>query len=196
LQDFQRVLKSKPIMTANVNKIPAGITTGTEAFYIDGVKWLIHNGESKPFDQFPSKIQNAIVEVFKNDLESRSMLFKMGFKGFSEQFENWYKCVVGGLDSIPDFSNWEQLSADVFANTCPEKDCPMRGKLCGRKVGLNYSEVARIRSFAEGHTIIEVAHEHFITEAAVKSSIERIHMKMNTRNMAQTIAVCGQMGII
>ena len=92
-------------MKTNV-QIPAGITKGTEAFWIDGEKWLIHNGESKPFNDYPAAVQNAVVALFRADTESRAILEKYKIKGFIPQFEAWYKCVVGGLDSEPDFKDF------------------------------------------------------------------------------------------
>lgn len=183
-------------MSANLNKIPAGITNGTEAFWLDGEKWLIHNGEAKPFNQFPTAIQNQIVDLFANDTQSRSILQKHGIKGFSQQFDTWYKCVVGGLDNTPDFTNWQQLTADSFANTCPETNCPMRGKLCGRAMALNNIEVDTIRFFAKGYTIGQVAKEQFVTEAAIKSRLNTIHYKTQTRNMASLMVVATVNGVI
>ncbi len=186
-------------MSANLqhsNQIPAGIASGMEPFFFEGEKWLIYNREVKPLDQFPTKIQNTVVSFFESDTESLSILNGMGIKTFPAQFDRWYMCVVGGLDAIPDISDFGKLTPDVFANTCNETDCKMRGKLCGRAVGLNSVEVATIRSFAKGRTIKEVAREHFITEAAVKSRMDKIHVKLNTRNMAQTIAESSAMGVI
>ena len=181
-------------MKTNV-QIPAGITKGTEAFWIDGEKWLIHNGESKPFNDYPAAVQNAVVALFRADTESRAILEKYKIKGFIPQFEAWYKCVVGGLDSQPDFENFAKLIPDAFANTCTKTDCPMRGKLCGRTCGLNSREVSTIKDFASGQTIVQVAQSQYVTEAAIKSRVNTIHEKMDVRNMAQLMATAGKLGV-
>lgn len=183
-------------MSANLNKIPAGITNGTEAFWLDGEKWLIHNGEVKPLNQFPTSVQNRIVDLFALDTESRTILKKNQIHGFMQQFDAWYKCVIGGLDNIPDFTNWAQLTADSFANTCSETNCSMRGKLCGRAVALNSIEIDTIRCLSRGSTIAQVAKELFVTEAAIKSRINTIHYKTRSRNMAELMAVTARAGVI
>lgn len=183
-------------MSTNLNKIPAGITNGTEAFWLDGEKWLIHNGEVKPLNQFPTSVQNRIVDLFALDTESRDVLKKNKIYGFMEQFDAWYKCVVGGIDNTPDFIDWSHLTSDCFANTCSETNCNMRGKLCGRSMGLNSIEIETIRCLSRGSTIAQVAKEQFVTEAAIKSRINTIHYKTKSRNMAELMAVTARAGVI
>ena len=183
-------------METKVVNFLKGDTEHAEAIYTNGVKYLRYNGETKPLEDFPISIQIAVFNIFLKDTESQQRLRKMGLITTMQQFEQWYKCVVGGLDTIPDFTNWSQLKADAFNNTCTDEHCHFRGKSCGRAMGLNSIEVETIRCFSKGHTIAQVAKEQFVTQAAIKSRINTIHDKTRSRNMAELMAITARAGVI
>ena len=183
-------------METKVVNFLRGDTKHAEAIYTNGVKYLRFNGETKPLEDFPISIQIAVFNIFLRDNDSHERLRRMGLNATMEQFEQWYKCIVGGVDAIPDFTNWSQLKADSFNNTCTDEHCKFRGKSCGCEMGLNSIEVETIRCFSKGSTIAQVANQQFVTEAAIKSRINTIHYKTRSRNMAELMAVSARAGVI
>lgn len=174
--------------------IPAGILEGTEAFWFDNEKWLIHNGEAMKFKDAPIKLRNMIVYLFKCDVQSRAYLTKIGVKAFSESFEMWYKCVIGGIDETPDFG-CGRLQPDAFNNNCKDYDCPHRGRFCSLAIGLKYFEVSTIAALKAGFTETQTAQMLCVSEAGLKSRIEKIKEKLGATNMASMIARGVELGI-
>lgn len=190
-------MQTKVDIFQNTTRIPAGIISGREGFWDSqtNTKWLAIDGTVKLFDQWPTKIQNEIVAIFLNDIASRNYLRKLGITAFSEAFDRWFQCVVGGLDSVPDFSN-NKLTPDAFNNTCQNMACQDRGKLCGRTSKLKSFEVQTIRTLEKGHSLNESAKILCISLPAVKKRVENINIKLGTRNMASMIATSANFGIL
>ena len=98
-------------------KIPAGIVEGTEAFWFDNEKWLIHNGQAQRFEDATLQVKNIITDAFLADEAGKNYLKKIGITAFSVGFEMWYKWVVGALDETPDFVDGN-LTADAYNHAC------------------------------------------------------------------------------
>lgn len=179
------------------NPIPAGIVSGMEGFWdeLTKTKFLAIQGVIKPFNEWSSSIQNRIVAIFNNDSYSRDYLRRKGIIAFSEAFDKWWKCVVGGLDGTPDFDN-DNLFPDSFINTCNCNECPDRGKLCGRASMLKNFEVATIQTLEKGNSLSQSAMILCISLPAMKKRVEAINIKLGTRNMASMIATSAKLGII
>ena len=192
MADFRGALNFK-VMKANLvkneagAKLPAGIIEGTEAFWYNNEKWLIHEGVSMLFIQAPTKIQNMVVEIFRKDNRSQHYLVSQGLVQFSEQFDRWYQCVIGALDETPDFINGN-LNADAYNHSCTDYSCPLRGKLCSIATGLLNYEVETITVLKQGLTIDQAADELCISVSGLKSRIEKIREKLAAKNMAEMIA--------
>lgn len=175
-------------------KLPAGIVEGTEAFWFENEKWLIHQGMAMHFNQAPTKIQNMVVEIFRYDTKSRELLEKEGLTKFSEQFDRWYKCVIGALDETPDFTNGN-LNADAYNHACADYSCQLRGKLCSISTGLKNYEIETIVALKKGESFKQTADKLCISLAGLKSRIEKIKEKLGATNMASLIAIATQIGI-
>ena len=176
------------------NNIPAGIIEGTEAFWHEGEKWLIHNGTVMKFEDAPIKLKNMIAMAFLKDKKSRSYLNKIGCTSFSKGMDLWYKCVIGALDQVPDLVNGK-LIADAYNSSCADYDCPHRGKFCSTGPGLKNYEVATISALKAGFTLQQTASLLCVSLPGLKSRIEKIKEKLNAPNMAALIARGSELGI-
>ena len=175
-------------------KLPAGIIEGTEGFWYNEEKWIIHEGAAMLFTQAPTRIQNMVVDVFSRDKRSQHYLLSQGLCKFSEQFDRWYHCVIGALDEAPDFVNGN-LNADAYNHSCTDYSCPLRGKLCSIATGLKNYESETIAELKKGLTIEETAYKLHISVAGLKSRIEKIKEKLGAKNMAHMIAIATELGI-
>lgn len=175
--------------------VPAGIIEGTEAFWYNNEKWVIHQGNTFPFSEAPGNVQRLFADAFLDDKRSQEYLkSKMGIERFSEAFDMWFKCKVGGLDHEPDFMNGN-FTADAFNNTCSEYTCPHRGKFCSLQNGLLSYEVETLEALKAGKSIEETAGMLFISMAGMKSRIEKIKEKLGATNMASMMVKAGELGI-
>lgn len=176
------------------SKIPAGIIEGTEAFWFDNEKWLIHQGEAMRFKDAPIKLRDMIAEMFLRDKQSIAYLTKIGVTAFSKSFEMWYKCVVGALDETPDFADGN-LTADDYNHACTDYKCPHRGHLCSLTPGLKNYEIETLVALKKGETIEHTASALFVSVPGLKSRIEHIKEKLGATNMASMIAKAVEFGI-
>lgn len=174
--------------------LPAGIIEGTEAFWYNDEKWLIHEGAVMHFTEAPAKIQNMIANLFLNDDHSRDYLRKIGITSFREGFDMWYRCVIGALDQTPDFKDGN-LTADVYNHACLDMDCPHRGRFCSIGPGLRNYEVATIKYLKMGFSIEHTAEIMCISTAGMKSRLEKIKELFGASNMASLIAIASGYGI-
>jgi len=174
--------------------IPAGIFSGIEAFYHEGEKWVIAHGTTYRFHEAPSTIQQQIWKAFTADKQSLAYIAKMGITKASETFETWYRCVIGGLDSVPDILNG-QLTADAYNNMCSDMNCPHRGRLCSCAVGLKNYEVATIAALKNGESLERTASQLCVSLPGMKSRVEKIKEKLHVPNMAALMAFSATIGI-
>jgi DNA-binding CsgD family transcriptional regulator len=175
-------------------RIPAGIIEGTEAFWFDEEKWLIHQGEAMKFNEAPIKLRDMIAESFLCDTHSITYLKKIGISGFVEGFEMWYRCVIGGIDENPDFVS-DKLHADAFNNQCKDYDCPHRGKFCGRASGLNHIEVQTLSALKRGDNFRQTAASLYVSNAGLKSRVTKLRQKLEAKNTAALTARAAEIGI-
>lgn len=187
-------------MKANVQKqqstgkLPAGIMEGTEAFWHNNEKWLIHDGRAIKFCNAPASLQRMIADRFLADKQSISYLKSIGITGFTAGFERWYRCVIGAIDETPDFDSG-RFVPDAFNTSCNDYDCPHRGRLCSMATGLKYYEVATISALKGGFTETQTAALLCISVAGLKSRIEKIKEKLGATNMASMMAKAVEFGI-
>lgn len=105
LADASGVFKINLLVMTNLrqfsiqNDVPAGIFSGTKAFWFEGEKWVSANETFKRFADCESSIQQPIWRAFLADKQSHASLAKIGITKASEAFERWYQCVA---ELIPD----------------------------------------------------------------------------------------------
>ena len=128
-------MNPKKQQTQKLAKLLAELIEGTEAFWYNNEKWLIHDRQVMLLTEAPVRVQDMIVMIFLRDKKSRDYLEKMGYNAFSKGFDRWYKCVLGTLDETPDFAD-VNLNADVYNQVCSDYKCPHRGKFCNLQPGL------------------------------------------------------------
>jgi len=174
--------------------IPAGIFSGIEAFYHEGEKWVIAHGTTYSFHEAPSTIQQQVWKAFTADKKSLAYLTKMGLTKHREVFERWYKCVIGGLDSIPDLVD-DKLTPDAYNNMCSDLHCPHRGRLCSCITGLKNYEVATIVALRNGESMERAASKLCVSLPGMKSRVEKIKEKLQVPNMAALMAFSANIGI-
>ena len=176
------------------NQMPAGIFNGIEAFWYENEKWVIANGEVKRFHECDSSIQQPIWRAFMADKQSLAYIAKLGITKSSEVFETWYRCVVGGLDHVPDFLNGK-FTPDFFNNTCPDLACPHRGRLCSRAAGLKNFEVETLKALKSASNMKAAAEMVHVSLPAMKSRISKLHEKFNVSNSVALMARANEIGI-
>lgn len=179
---------------ATQTKIPAGIFSGTEAFWHNGQKWVIANGSTKLFYECDSTIQQPIWRAFLADKQSHAYLKKIGITKASEAFDRWYRCVVGGLDHVPDFDKGK-FTPDTYNNMCADHSCPHRGRLCSRATGLKNYEVETITALIKGTSLEQSASDICVSLPGMKSRVEKIKIKMDCANMAALMYQSAKIGI-
>lgn len=180
------------ITTQNI--IPAGFFTGTEAFWHEDEKWVIADGTIKRFHECDSRIQQPIWKAFIADQQSLAYLAKMGLTKASEVFDRWYRCVIGGLDSVQDFSN-DKHTPDSFNNMCTDMQCPHRGRLCSCATGLKNYEVETLVALKKGESLERTASILCVSLPGMKSRVEKIKEKLQVSNMASLMARTAELGI-
>lgn len=182
------------LQISSKSPIPAGIFSGIEAFWYNDEKWVIAHGEVRRFDECDSSIQQPIWKAFLNDKQSLGYLSKIGIKKASESFDRWFRCVVGGLDAIPDVLN-DKFTPDTFVNTCADNHCPHRGKLCSCAAGLLNYEVETIAALQTARNMQHAAESIHISLPAIKSRIEKLHIKLDVNNSIAMMHRAAQLGI-
>lgn len=187
-------------MKANVQqntigaKLPAGIMKGTEAFWYNNEKWVIHEGKVFTYNEAPTHVKAMIQRAFINDKKSQQIMKKFNITGINVGFDTWYHCVIGALDETPDFIDGN-LNADAYNHFCTDYSCPMRGKLCSLSTGLLNYEVETLHALEKGETIEKTAQRLYISTAGLKSRIEKLKEKLVAKNMAELIAKASKIGI-
>lgn len=174
--------------------MPAGLFEGVEAFWHNGEKWILAAGHRMRFNDAPIKLRNMIANAFLHDEPSKAYFRRIGVTAFSEAFEMWYRCVVGALDSTPDFIKGH-FTPDQFNTACADLDCPHRGKLCGSKTALNGQDVKTLTAIAMGETFRETASYLYISEAGLKSRVTKLRQKLEAKNIAALSARAAHVGV-
>jgi len=185
---------AKLVFNPRMQRVPAGLITGIEAFWYNSEKWVIANGTTSRFVDAPPVIQQTIAKAFQQDAESIAYLSKMGLTRFTETFDRWYQCVVGGLDNVPDFENGT-LKSDAYNNMCIDSNCPHRGKLCSRALALKNYEIETIVALKQGHNLEITASQLCISLPGMKSRVEKIKETLHVPNMAALMAYAAEIGI-
>lgn len=173
--------------------VPAGIFSGTEAFWHKSEKWVIAHGNTKRFDECDSSIQQPILRAFMSDKQSLSYIAKIGITKFSEVFDRWYRCVVGGLDHVPDFDL--KFTPDSYNNMCADLQCPHRGRLCSRATGLKSHEVETLYALKSARNMEHAAESIHVSLPAIKSRIALMHEKLQVTNSVAMMARAAELGI-
>lgn len=181
------------VINSEQKTILAGILHGIEAFYYEGEKWVIANGSVKRFHECNSTVQQPIWRAFRKDEKSLAYIAKMGITKASEVFETWYRCVVGGLDHVPDFGH--VLIPDAYNNMCADTHCPHRGHLCSCEVGLKNYEVETLAALKNGESLEQTAPKLCVSLPGMKSRVERIKEKLHVPNMAALMVRTTELGI-
>lgn len=176
-----------------VQNVPAGIFSGIEAFWHEGEKWVIANGAVKRFHECDSSIQQPIWKAFLNDKKSLDYIAKMGIKKATEVFDTWYRCVVGGLDHVPDFGI--KFTPDAYNNMCADTQCTHRGRLCSCATGLKNFEIETINALKSARNMEHAASAVHVSLPAMKSRISKLHEKFEVTNTVALMAKTSQLGI-
>ncbi|WP_372775620.1 helix-turn-helix transcriptional regulator [Mangrovibacterium sp.] len=187
-------METKLQQTNQNNTMPAGIFEGVEAFWYAGEKWIIQNGMKMRFSDAPLKLRDMIANQFLKDKPSQEILRKQGITAFSSAFEMWYRCVIGALDSTPDFINGK-FTADSFNYACDDHECQFRGKLCGRASGLNSTDVQTLAALKRGDNFRQTAASLYVSEPGLKSRVTKLREKLEARNTAALTARAAEIGI-
>ena len=175
--------------------IIARMMKGIEPFYINGEKWVDAFGRKVRFYEADEAIQSEIRRCYENDERSHNYMKRvLGITNEEEQFETWYKCVVGGLDQEPDIINGV-FNPDKFNNLCFESICSHRGKFCGTRSGLKDYEVETLTLLKQGHTIEQGAQKIHVSVPGFKSRIDNLKIRLDAANMAALISIASDLGI-
>lgn len=193
--NVQNAVKPLVIFQMPVEKINLIPDKGLEPFWLNGEKWVAHEGLAIRFHEASPRVQRKIVSLFWGDERSQKYFDKIGFKGFQSRFERWYKCVVGGLDDEPDVDVKGNLTPDAYNNMCQDYTCPDRGKLCGLRSKLKREDVEVIQLIQEGLTVSQSASKLCLSNAAIKSRIEKAKVKLNSKTAAELSARAAMLGL-
>jgi len=127
------------------------------------------------------------------DKQSLAYIAKIGITKASEVFDRWYRCVVGGLDHVPDFDF--KFTPDAYNNMCTDHSCPLRGRLCSRAAGLKNYEVETIIALKSAKNMDQVANTVHVSLPAIKSRVAIMREKMNVTTTVGIIARAAEFGI-
>ena len=175
--------------------IPAGIFIGTEIFAHEDEIYAIHKGVRMEFQELPSFEKRNFIQMYLNDKAGQTFIHKQfGITGFESQFKKWLFCNFGSLDGNPD-SISNKVSADTYNSACLEKDCPGRGRFCGKASGLKSHEVQTLRLLKQGKTSKEIANILCVSEAAIKSRLSKLKELHNVTNAMALVAIATELGI-
>lgn len=173
--------------------IPAGIFYGIEAFWHNDEKWVIAHGTTYRYNEAPTAVKSTIQREFMADKQSLAYMAKMGLRKANEIFDTWYRCVVGGLDSVPDFD--KRFTPDAYNNMCADMQCPHRGRLCGRATALKNYEVETLAELAHGNSMEATSDHLFLTRTGIRNRVDKTKEKLHVTNMASLMARTAQLGI-
>lgn len=185
---------TKVINSEQENQIPAGLITGIEAFWYKNEKMVIANGTVSRYENAHPEVQKLVYEAFARDTESLNYLSKIGINSFPDTFDRWFKCVVGGLDHVPDILS-DKFTPDTYNNLCNDTSCNHRGKLCSRSVGLKNYEIETLVALKQGVSIETAALTLYVSIPTIKSRLEKIKQKLQVPNMAALMVRTTQLGI-
>lgn len=176
-------------------KIPAGLFSGTELFARNGKMYAIYNGSRMLFQDLPGMEKRNFIQMYLDDKEGQQFIQKqLGITGFESGFRKWLFCKFGSLDGDPD-SISDHITPDIFNSACTRTDCPGRGRICGSASRLKSYEVETLRELKSGKTAREIANTLCLSEATVKSRIERLKEKFRVANAMALIGVVTELGI-
>lgn len=189
-------METKLVKKNQLALIPFGIVEGVEPFWFNNEKWVLLN------NQFPVKYhetsgenQRLIADACKDDKPSLAYINKkMKVTAKSGEFNIWYKCVVGGLDYVPDLLKGK-FTPDAYNNMCSDYNCLHRGKLCGVASGLRSHHVQAIIALKKGKSVAATASDLCISTAGLKSRIEVIKIKLDAPNLPSMMAKAVEIGI-
>lgn len=175
--------------------IPAGIFLGTEIFAQGGEIYAIRNGVRQLFESLPGAEKRSFLSMYMADKDGQQFIrTRFGIVGFESGFKKWLFCKFGSLDGKPDEISG-QITPDRYNSACTLVACPGRGKFCGQESGLKDFEVTTLRELKAGKTVKEVADNVHVSEAAVKSRVERLKERFNVTNAVALIATVTELGI-
>jgi hypothetical protein len=181
------------VTNSNTSPIPAGIFSGIEAFWHADEKWVIAHGTTYRYNEAPTAVKAIIQKAFINDKQSLAYMAKMGLRKANDIFDTWFKCVVGGLDHIPDFG--KKLTPDAYNNMCADMHCPHRGRLCGRATALKNYEVETLAELAHGNSMEATSDHLFMTRTGIRNRVDKAKEKLHAPNMAALMFRTAQLGI-
>lgn len=175
--------------------IPAGIFLGTEIFAQGGEIYAIRNGVRQLFESLPGAEKRSFLSMYMADKDGQQFIrTRFGIVGFESGFKKWLFCKFGSLDGNPDSIDG-RITPDTYNSACHQTDCPGRGKICSCSAGLKGYEIDTLRELKVGLTAKEVANKLNVSEAAVKSRIERLKERFNVTNVVALIATITELGI-
>ncbi|MEG0797007.1 MAG: LuxR C-terminal-related transcriptional regulator [Odoribacter sp.] len=188
-------METKVQQSIHRNNIPAGIFSGIELFSASGRMYAIHQGVRMEYEDLPGTEKRSFVSMYMQDKESQDFIRKQfGCVGFEAGFRQWLFCKFGSLDGDPDSVD-EHITPDTYNSACSRTDCPGRGKICGCVAGLKGYEVDTLIELKSGLTTKEAADRLNVSEAAVKSRVEKLKERFNVTNVVALIATITELGI-
>lgn len=183
------------VIKTDKSPIPAGlIGEGIEVFWCNNEKWVLTQGIRYRYNEAPSHVKSVILRAFQNDRQSLAYMAKIGLKTANEMFDRWYRCVVGGLDHVPDFGN-KMFTPDAYNNMCSDSKCPHRGLLCGRTCGIRSWQAETIKAIKDGCTMEKAAEKVNVTHSAVRSRVTKMLEQTGMHTTAQLICWATELGI-
>lgn len=183
------------IIYAGTNKLPAGLFKGTEIFVEDYEIYAMYQGQCMAFENLPSMEKRAFLNEYLLDKEGQKFIKeKLGVTGFESGFKQWLYCKFGAMDGEPDLLNGK-ITPDKFNSACHRKDCPGRGVFCGQASGLKSHDVETLHEVVTGYPVKQIADHLNLSDAAVKSRIEKLKERMEVPNTAALAAKSAGLGI-
>lgn len=177
-------LKEKEPLT----NIPAGIFHGTEVFYIGTKAFALHEGIVTTFENLPSMIKQVFFRAFVKDKKAQHFFeTELNITSIEVQFKQWLFCSFGALDSTPDYLDGK-LIQDSFNSACKRKNCPGRGRFCGKASSLKDQDVATLQEIISGKSVKQIADTLHLSIPGTRSRINKLRDKLNAGNMAALAA--------
>lgn len=181
--------------TCGKSKLPAGLFSGLEIFFVNDKCYALRNGVTLEFNTLPEDEKTMFHDEYIEDVKGQLFLRNnFGITGFEAGFRQWLFCKYGALDGKPDLIN-NKLSTDSYNSACKRLNCPGRGKFCGEVSTLKQHEVETLRHLAAGKSAKEIAETLNVSVAAIKSRLEVLKERFCVPNAVALVAVVTEFGI-
>ena len=177
--------------------IPAGIVTSDIEIFYDTSRedvYFFQDGVKQHWTDLPASVKRKVMDLLTEDI---SRLIRNVFNVHKEAdiTSVFLKCRFGNLDYVADIASCGKISFD--APHCNQLlKCKGFGKICNVPANLTRMEYIITREVSTGKLIKEIADQMILSEATIRTHIQRVHRKTNCNNNVELSAWAHKLKIV